>query len=103
MVFSRQEYWNGLPFPSLRDLPNPGIKLQSPALQADTLPSEPPGKHLYERRYCMGNKCCGTTASHVSFQMRSPVNRENTLSLYQAKITTYVTDCKAYSLNYISK
>ena len=44
MGFSRQEYWSGLPFPSPRDLPNPGIEPGSPALQADTLPSEPPGK-----------------------------------------------------------
>ena len=40
--FSRQEYWSGLPFPSPGDLPNPGIESRSPALQADTLPSEPP-------------------------------------------------------------
>ena len=44
MGFSRQEFWSGLPFPSLGDLPDPGIELQSPALQADSLPSEPPGK-----------------------------------------------------------
>jgi len=44
MEFFRQEYWSGLPFPSPRDLPNPGIELKSPALQADSLPSEPPGK-----------------------------------------------------------
>ena len=44
MGFSRQEYWSGLPFPSPGDLPNPGIKPRSPALQADSLPSEPPGK-----------------------------------------------------------
>ena len=44
MGFSRQEYWNGLPFPSPGDLPNPGIEPRSPTLQADTLPSEPPGK-----------------------------------------------------------
>ena len=44
MEFSRQQYWSGLPFPSPRDLPNPGIEPQSPMLQADTLPSEPPGK-----------------------------------------------------------
>ena len=42
--FLRQGYWSGLPFPSLGNLPDPGIKLGSPALQADTLPSEPPGK-----------------------------------------------------------
>ena len=42
--FSRQESWSGLPFPSPGGLPNPGVKPQSPALQADSLPSEPPGK-----------------------------------------------------------
>ena len=35
MDFSRHEYWNGLPFPSSGDLPDPGIKPRSPALQAD--------------------------------------------------------------------
>ena len=43
MEFSRQEYRGGLPFPSPGDLPNPGIEPRSPALQADTLTSEPPG------------------------------------------------------------
>ena len=42
MGFSRQEYWSALPFPSPGDLPNPGIKPRSPALQADALTSEPP-------------------------------------------------------------
>ena len=44
MGFSRQEYWNGLSFPSPRDLPDPGIKPGSPTLQADFLPSDPPGR-----------------------------------------------------------
>ena len=44
MKTSRQEYWSGLPFPSLGDLPDPGIEPMSPALQADALTSEPPGK-----------------------------------------------------------
>ena len=44
MGLSRQEYWSGLPFPYPEDLPDPGIKPGSPALQADSLPSEPPGK-----------------------------------------------------------
>ena len=44
MGFSRQEYWSGLPFPSPGDLPNPGIEIGSLVLQADSLPSEPPGK-----------------------------------------------------------
>ena len=45
MEFSSQEYWNGLPFPSPGDLPDPGIEPRSPALRADTLLSEP--KYLY--------------------------------------------------------
>ena len=44
MGFPRQEYWSGLPFPSPGHLPNPGIKPASPTLQADSLPSAPPGK-----------------------------------------------------------
>ena len=42
--FSKQKYWSGLPCPPPGDLPNPGIEPRSPALQADSLPSEPPGK-----------------------------------------------------------
>ena len=48
---SRQEYCSGLPFPSPGDLPNPGVESLSPALQADSLPSELPGKPI----------CVGTT------------------------------------------
>ena len=44
MGFSRQECWSGLPFPAPGDLPDPGIEPRSPALQADSLLSEPPGK-----------------------------------------------------------
>ena len=40
MGFSRQEYWSGLPFPSPGELPDPGTEPRSPALQADTLPTE---------------------------------------------------------------
>ena len=43
MEFSRHEYWSGLPFPSPGDLHDPGIEPRSPALQAEALPSEPPG------------------------------------------------------------
>ena len=46
MGFSRQEYWSGLPFPSPGDLPDPGMEPGSPALETDTLTSEPPGKRL---------------------------------------------------------
>ena len=50
MKFSRQEHWSGLPFPSPGDLPDPGME---PALQGDSLLSEPPGKPL--KRYSVRN------------------------------------------------
>ena len=46
MEFFRQEYWSRLPFPSPGDLLDPGIKSRSPALQADSLLSESPGKPI---------------------------------------------------------
>ena len=42
--YSREEYWSGLPCPFPGDLPDPGMEPRSPALQVDSLPSEPPGK-----------------------------------------------------------
>ena len=47
--FSRQEHWSGLPFPSPGSLPEPGIEPGSPALQADSLPSESPGNYNLEK------------------------------------------------------
>ena len=44
MRFFREKYWSGLPLPSPEDLPNLRIKPGFPILQADSLPSEPPGK-----------------------------------------------------------
>ena len=51
MGFPKQEYWSGLPFPFPRDLSNPGMEPGSPALEADSLPSEPP-EVLTKRRQC---------------------------------------------------
>ena len=60
--FSRQEFWSGLPFPSPGDLPYPGIKTRSSALQVDSLPpSEPPGKpeYMYMKvRVCVSIYIC---------------------------------------------
>ena len=47
--FSRQEHWSGQPFPSPGDFPDPGVEPRPPALQADSLPSEP-------RREALGGK-----------------------------------------------
>ena len=53
----RQEYWRGLPCPSPGGLPDPGIKPKSPALQADSLRTEPPGKILSKlKRFIFGEE-----------------------------------------------
>ena len=52
-------YWNELPFPSPEDLPNPGIKPRSPALEADALTSEPPGKPRQEEKGPTENEMVG--------------------------------------------
>ena len=53
MEFSRQEYWSEQPFPSPGDLPDSGIKPGSPALQADSVLSESPGKSWTAREVCL--------------------------------------------------
>ena len=55
MEFSKQEYWSGLPFPSPGDFSRPGIEPGSPALQADSLPSELSGK---PQQICRDSKNC---------------------------------------------
>ena len=49
--FSRQDYWSGLPCPHPGHLPNPGIEPASPSLQADSLPTEPPGKPHHHSKF----------------------------------------------------
>ena len=69
MGFSRQEYWSGLPFPSPGDLPDPGIKPRSPALQADALTSEPPGNPKPVVKYMLKihvEKISGVRATYFS-------------------------------------
>ena len=70
--FSRQRYQSGLPFPLPGDLPNPGIEPESPILQADTLPSEPPGK------LCVTNvKRNVTKGTTLSTPNQGPGGQEN--------------------------
>ena len=59
--FSRQEYWSGLPFPTPEDLPDPGLEPRSPALQANSVLSEPPGKPLdkMHKQYFKSEMCLG--------------------------------------------
>ena len=67
MGFSRQEYWSGLPFPSPGDLPDPGIKPGSPALEADTLTSEPPGKEIESKYLTMHQTASNTELYDMKF------------------------------------
>ena len=60
MGFPRQEYWSGLSFPSPGDLPDSGIEPSSPTLQADSLPSEPPGNPLRHYSTCQLILSCPT-------------------------------------------
>ena len=87
MEFSRQEYWRLLPFPSSGDLPYPGFEPGSPALQADCLPSEPPGEEmpaekmpdwvavslLWSSRGCMGRRETNTKFCETSSLALTPV------------------------------
>ena len=63
MGFSRQEYWNGLPFPSPGDASDSRTEPRSPARQADSPPSEPPGKPAARCGPC-SHKQSGTTEQH---------------------------------------
>ena len=68
MEFSRQEYWCGLLFLSPEDLPDPGIEPRSPALQANCLTSEPPGKPLKRHWYdinIVAQGTCTTCEKHL--------------------------------------
>ena len=79
MRFSRQGYWSGLPFPSPRDLPNPGIEPESPVLQANSLPTELQGKpiHKYRRRKSRNNKSPESTKQKTSLSQEKFIMANN--------------------------
>ena len=70
MGFPRQEYWSGLPFPFPGVLPNPGIKCESPVLQADSLPSKPAEKPLWT--HLIRSKCSHPDGTGICLQCRRP-------------------------------
>ena len=76
--FPWQEYWSGLPFPSPGDLPDPAIKPSSPALQADALPSEPPGKAVLKAVY------------KINFNNTFILSNISEMSFFQHEINTKV-------------
>ena len=86
MEFSRQEYWSGFPFPSPGDLPNPGIEPGSPALQADALLSEPPGKQIIS----------GTTKVKRLYRMRQEV-RDLTRTFLNFLLSISLYTIKSYN------
>ena len=65
MGFLRQEYWSGSLFPSPGDPSRSGVKLGSPALQADSLPTEPPGKPLQTWKES-GSGSCSVVSDFVT-------------------------------------
>ena len=68
--FSKQGYWSGLPCCPPGGLPNPGIKPVSPALQGDSLPSEPPGKpYLGCLNNCLDHSCTSHSVSSTSVHL----------------------------------
>ena len=79
MGFSRQEYWNRLPFLSPGDLPDPGIKPASFASQVDSLPAEPPGK---PKKLTNGSK---NGLSCISFMCVSVLEEEGILERFPSK------------------
>ena len=82
MGFSRQEYWSGLPLLSPGDLPDPGIESGSPTLQADALPSEPPGKQfevLFKIKYFLSSSF---GFSYTLRKYASYSSRDSRMTLY---------------------
>ena len=70
MEFSRQEYWSGLSFPPPGDLPDPGMEPRSPALQGDSLPSEPQGNRCYAKSF----QLCPTLCDPIDGSHQAPLS-----------------------------
>ena len=83
MGFSRQEYWSGLPFPSPGNLPDSGIESRSPALQADSLPSELPGKPSFFM--LVSQSCLDITGLYFSQPAKGQNHQPHYIVLKQKK------------------
>ena len=92
MGFSRQDYWSGLPFPSPGDLPNQGIEPGSPALEAGTLTSEPPGKWT---KFIVNMCWMQSNAFSVTIKMTIRVLCALVLSHVQFFVMRQTVDCQA--------
>ena len=103
--FPRQEYWSGLPFPSQGYLLDPGIEPGSPTLQADSLPSEPPGKpqmfcgsyKIFLKRHRFDTSKTDINSSHPPALSRPPFSDHGTIS-YHSTTLFPVSEVKNLSL-----
>ena len=71
--FSRQEYWSSLPWPPPGDFPNPEIEPRSPTLQADSLPSQPPGKPIHTHTHTCIDWCTYPLVPTQSYVQRKKI------------------------------
>ena len=86
MGFSKKEHWSGLTFPSPGEFPDPGIKSGPPALQADSLPSEPPGKlrtcETVAKLLKVLRRGLGNNYLHTAYPLLQYCQINSTLSLF---------------------
>ena len=78
--FSRQEYWSGFPWASPGNIPNSGAERWSPALQADSLPSEPPGKPFKGVQFSSVAQSCPTLCDPMNHSMPGLLSITNSRS-----------------------
>ena len=98
MELSRQEYWSGQPFPSPGDLPDPEIEARSPALQVDSLPSEPLGLLALSIIFSLVvNTCLGGDTMRLSKFCFSSYFHPSTLAFMSLLSATIITvECAFY-------
>ena len=95
MEFSRQEYWSGLAFPSLGDLPNPRSEHRSPTLQEDSLMSEPPVESVTDfiflgSKITVNDDCSHEYKRHSLLERKARTNQDSILKSIDITLPTEV-------------
>ena len=110
MGFSRQEYWNGLPFPPSEDLPTQGSDSRLLHWQADSLPLEPPGKHNWGKRRSQRERfediqanCWHHDSTIWSLEISAASNLESHSPARISMVTCHVCLASVYLLNCFSQ